>query len=57
MKIMNDKYSLQGKAAIVTGAGRGICRAIALAFAKAGARVACVDLDAKNVEETARLAG
>jgi NAD(P)-dependent dehydrogenase (short-subunit alcohol dehydrogenase family) len=57
MKIMNGKYSLQGKAAIVTGAGRGICRAIAAAFAKAGAKVACVDIDQQNVEETARLAG
>jgi NAD(P)-dependent dehydrogenase (short-subunit alcohol dehydrogenase family) len=57
MKIMNGKYSLQGKAAIVTGAGRGICRAIALVFAGAGARVACVDLDPRTVEETARMAG
>lgn len=54
---MNDKYSLAGKAAIVTGAGTGICRAIAVAFAKAGARVACLDINPKNVEETARLAG
>ncbi len=54
---MNDKYSLQGKAAIVTGAGTGICRAIAVTFAKAGARVACLDIDQKNIEETARLAG
>lgn len=57
MKIMNGKYSLQGKAAVVTGAGRGICRAIALAFAKAGAKVACVDIDQQTVDETARLAG
>ena len=55
--IMNDKYSLDGKVAVITGAGRGICRAIALVFAKAGARVACLDLDLENVEETARLAG
>jgi len=57
MKIMNDKYSLQGKAAVVTGAGRGICRATALTFARAGARVACLDLDLESAEETARLAG
>ena len=54
---MDNKYSLHGKAAIVTGAGGGICRAIALAFAGAGAKVACLDLDAQSAEETARRAG
>ena len=48
---------LQGKAAIVTGAGGGIGRAISIAFAQAGAKVACVDINLKNAEETARLAG
>ena len=37
-------HSLQGKAAIVTGAAGGIGGAIAKAFKDAGARVACVDL-------------
>jgi NAD(P)-dependent dehydrogenase (short-subunit alcohol dehydrogenase family) len=41
---MNEQYSLTGKAAIVTGAGSGIGRAIALAFAQAGAKVARLDL-------------
>lgn len=50
-------YSLRGKAAIVTGAGGGICRAISITFARAGANVACLDLDAGNAEETARRAG
>jgi NAD(P)-dependent dehydrogenase (short-subunit alcohol dehydrogenase family) len=49
-------YSLQGKAAIITGAGGGICRAIAITFAQAGARVACLDINPKNAEESARLA-
>jgi NAD(P)-dependent dehydrogenase (short-subunit alcohol dehydrogenase family) len=49
-----EKYSLVGKAAVVTGAGGGIGRAIALAFARAGAAVGCVDLDAKRAEETAK---
>ena len=43
-------YSLQGKAAIVTGGGGGIGSAIARAFAEAGAKVACVDLDVKRVK-------
>lgn len=36
---------LEGKAALVTGAGTGIGRAIALALAKAGARVMASDVD------------
>jgi NAD(P)-dependent dehydrogenase (short-subunit alcohol dehydrogenase family) len=46
---------LQGKAALISGAGGGICRAIAVAFAEAGASVACVDVDPKSAAETARL--
>jgi NAD(P)-dependent dehydrogenase (short-subunit alcohol dehydrogenase family) len=50
---VQEKYSLKGKSAIVTGAGGGIGHAIALAFAKAGARVACVDLDVGKIQEKA----
>jgi NAD(P)-dependent dehydrogenase (short-subunit alcohol dehydrogenase family) len=46
---------LTGKAALISGAGGGICRAIALAFAEAGAAVACIDIDADAAAETARL--
>jgi NAD(P)-dependent dehydrogenase (short-subunit alcohol dehydrogenase family) len=46
---------LAGKAALISGAGGGICRAIALAYAEAGAAVACVDIDAETAAETARL--
>ena len=48
---------LGGKAALISGAGGGICRAIAVAFAKAGAAVACVDIDPAASAETARLVG
>ena len=50
-----ETFSLKGKNAVVTGAGTGICRGIALAFAEAGAQVACVDLNEKAAEETASL--
>jgi NAD(P)-dependent dehydrogenase (short-subunit alcohol dehydrogenase family) len=46
---------LTGKAALISGAGGGICRAIAVALAEAGADVACIDIDIEAAEETARL--
>jgi 3-oxoacyl-[acyl-carrier protein] reductase len=44
---------LQGQVAVVTGAGRGIGRAIALRFANAGADVVCVSRTAENSEKVA----
>lgn len=46
---------LEGLRAIVTGAGSGIGRAIALRFAQEGARVACADLNLESAQETARM--
>lgn len=47
---------MNGKAVLVTGASRGIGRAIAVAFARAGANVAIAARDAAALAETARLA-
>jgi NAD(P)-dependent dehydrogenase (short-subunit alcohol dehydrogenase family) len=45
---------LEGKIALVTGAGAGIGKAIALAFAREGAEVIVPDLDIEKAGETAR---
>jgi NAD(P)-dependent dehydrogenase (short-subunit alcohol dehydrogenase family) len=49
-----ETRSLEGKVAIVTGAGRGIGRAIALAYGKEGAKVVVASRTATTVDDVAR---
>ena len=51
---MGNDIRLDGKVAIVTGGGRGLGRAMALALAEAGARVVGVDLVAENLVRVER---
>ena len=51
---MAEGISLAGKTALVTGAGSGIGKGAALAFARAGARVAFLDKDEASVAEALR---
>ena len=48
-----DRFSLTGKTALVTGAGRGLGQGMALALAEAGADIAIAELDLPAAEETA----
>jgi NAD(P)-dependent dehydrogenase (short-subunit alcohol dehydrogenase family) len=48
---------LTGKVAVVTGAANGIGRAICLAFAQAGAKLACLDIQADAAAQTAAACG
>lgn len=48
-----DTFRLEGRTAIVTGAGRGLGRAMALALAGAGARVALFDINDEDLDSAA----
>ena len=47
-----DLFKLDGKVAVITGASRGIGRAVAMALAEAGARVVCTSRKQAEVEKT-----
>jgi NAD(P)-dependent dehydrogenase (short-subunit alcohol dehydrogenase family) len=57
---MNQLFNLEGRVAVVTGAGGHLCSEMARAFARAGCKVAVLDLrieKAKSVEDEIRAEG
>jgi NAD(P)-dependent dehydrogenase (short-subunit alcohol dehydrogenase family) len=49
----NNLFDVSGRKALVTGAGRGIGKVLAIALAEAGCDVAVLEIDQKTAEETA----
>jgi NAD(P)-dependent dehydrogenase (short-subunit alcohol dehydrogenase family) len=52
--LVRDYFDLAGQVAFVTGAGQGLGQTVAFGFARQGAKVVSVDLNAATGEETAR---
>src|SRR5690349_14243505 len=48
----DENVEVRDKTLVVTGAGRGIGRALALHFARKGARLALLDTNGEDLEET-----
>jgi 3-oxoacyl-[acyl-carrier protein] reductase len=55
MNVPAQSGALAGKVAVVTGAGRGIGRAIAIGYAKAGAAICCCARSQEEIAQTAKL--
>ena len=53
MALSNHLFSLEGKNALVTGAGQGLGEAMALGLAGHGANVAAIDANAETAQGTA----
>jgi NAD(P)-dependent dehydrogenase (short-subunit alcohol dehydrogenase family) len=53
--MFEERFSLEGRRAVVTGGGGGFGRAFCLLLAEAGAQVVVVDIDEQSAEETALL--
>jgi NAD(P)-dependent dehydrogenase (short-subunit alcohol dehydrogenase family) len=51
-----SSFNLTGKTCLITGAGTGLARAMALGLAQAGAQVLAADIDEAGLAETARMA-
>ena len=52
---MCDSKELKGKTAIITGAGSGLGRSIAIGIAKAGANVVIADINKQEATQTCEL--
>lgn len=54
MSLVFDQFDLTGKVALVTGSGRGLGKAMAIALGEAGADVVVTSRTQQEIEETAR---